>query len=170
MTLRITWEFPVCQLFKLILLKVCCCCYCMSDVKLLCVSWWNVVNIVWGERIEIKFKSSITGTPTHLKNFHSNAKFEMLKYSELPMIIESYISRFNFETGEWCNFHFQVWKIFQNTSEFHRSEGTFILNKIEIYNFSLWYFIGNLLLNKHHFMLHTTQYLQEPEPSLKRPI
>ena len=57
-------------------------------------------------------KVHLLSCASQLKNFHSNAKFEMLKYSELPMIIESYISRFNFETGEWCNFHFQVGKIF----------------------------------------------------------
>ena len=60
----------------------------------------------------------------------------MSECSELPMIIESYIFRFNFETGELCNFHFQVGKIFQNTSEFHRSGGKFILNKIGILQFS----------------------------------
>ena len=31
-TFRIAIEFSVCKLFKIILLKVCCCCYCMSTL------------------------------------------------------------------------------------------------------------------------------------------
>ena len=125
----------------------------MSDVKLLCVTWWNVVNIVWGERIEIKFKSSITGPPTHI--FHSlqilkcwntlNFLWSLNRIFPVSILKQENCAIFISKLGEF----------FRTLLSFTRARAHSFWIKSKSYNFSLWYFIGNLLLNKLHFMLHS---------------
>ena len=125
----------------------------MSDVKLLCVTWWNVVNIVWGERIEIKFKSSITGPPIHI--FHSlkilkcwntlNFLWSLNRIFPVSILKQENCAIFISKLGEF----------FRTLLSFTRARAHSFWIKSKSYNFSLWYFIGNLLLNKLHFMLHS---------------
>ena len=117
---------------------------------LLCVTCWNVVNIVWGKRIEIKFKYSITGPPPHqhqksrdsilwpkTKTFFQSCKIwnvEMLWTSCDHWIV--YFS-FQFWNRRIVHFSFPSW---ENFSEHFwvspERRYTFILNKIGILQFS----------------------------------